>query len=127
MSDVSGGATPAARPIGPYSPVVRAGGLLFVSGQLGLVDGELVAGGVREQLAAALANLLSVLATAGATLRDVVKCTVFLVDMADFEAMNEVYLAAFGDHRPARSAVAVAALPRGASVEIEAIAHLEVP
>jgi 2-iminobutanoate/2-iminopropanoate deaminase len=111
-------------PIGPYSPVVRAGDLLFVSGQLGLVDGQLVAGGVREQLGAAIANLRSVLATVDASLAHVVKCTVFLVDMGDFEAMNETYLAAFGSHRPARSAVAVAALPRGAQVEIEAIAHL---
>ncbi|MGD9796664.1 MAG: RidA family protein [Acidimicrobiia bacterium] len=112
-----------AHPIGPYTPVVRAGDLLFVSGQLGLVDGELVAGGVREQAAAALANLSTVLGTAGASLRDVVKATVFLVDMADFEAMNEVYLEAFGDHRPARSSIGVAALPRGAVVEIEAVAH----
>jgi 2-iminobutanoate/2-iminopropanoate deaminase len=103
---------------------VRAGDLLFVSGQLGLVDGQLVVGGVREQLSVAIANLRSVLASVEATLEDVVKCTVFLVEMGDFEAMNETYLAAFGSHRPARSAVAVAALPRGAQVEIEAIAHL---
>jgi 2-iminobutanoate/2-iminopropanoate deaminase len=116
--------SPTPAPIGPYTPVVRAGDLLFVSGQLGLVDGQLVAGGVRGQLAAALDNLRAVLASVGASLGDVVKCTVFLVDMAEFEAMNETYLAGFGSHRPARSAVAVAALPRGAQVEIEAIAHL---
>lgn len=110
-------------PIGPYTPVVRAGDLLFVSGQLGLVSGELVVGGVRAEAGVALDNLRAVLATAGASLDDVVKCTVFLVDMADFEVMNEAYLAAFGAHRPARSAVAVAALPRGAAIEVEAVAH----
>jgi 2-iminobutanoate/2-iminopropanoate deaminase len=114
------GASP---PIGPYSPVVRAGELLFVSGQLGTVAGEL-ADGVSAQVTAALANLTALLAGAGSSLDQVVKTTVFLVDMADFEVMNAAYLAAFGDHRPARSAVAVAALPRGARVEIEAIAHL---
>ncbi|HEY2330910.1 MAG TPA: Rid family detoxifying hydrolase [Acidimicrobiales bacterium] len=113
----------APRPIGPYRPVVRAGELLFVSGQLGTVDGEL-ADGLAAQVTAALANLSAVLAGAGANLAQVVKTTVFLVDMADFEAMNEAYLVGFGDHRPARSAVAVAALPRGARVEIEAVAHL---
>jgi 2-iminobutanoate/2-iminopropanoate deaminase len=110
-------------PIGPYSPVVRAGELLFVSGQLGTVAGEL-ADGVSAQVTAALANLTAVLAGAGSSLDRVVKTTVFLVDMADFEVMNAAYLAGFGDHRPARSAVAVAALPRGAQVEIEAIARL---
>jgi 2-iminobutanoate/2-iminopropanoate deaminase len=103
--------------------VVGAGELLFVSGQLGTVDGEL-ADGLAAQVTAALANLSAVLAGAGANLAQVVKTTVFLVDMADFEAMNEAYLVGFGDHRPARSAVAVAALPRGARVEIEAVAHL---
>jgi 2-iminobutanoate/2-iminopropanoate deaminase len=111
-------------PIGPYTPVMRAGDLLFVSGQLGTVDGELVAGGVDAQLVAALANLRSVLASAGARLDQVVKTTVFLVDMADFGVMNDAYMVGFGAHRPARSAVAVAALPRGALVEIEAVAYI---
>jgi 2-iminobutanoate/2-iminopropanoate deaminase len=111
-------------PIGPYTPVVRAGDLLFVSGQLGTVDGELVGGGVGPQVKAVLANLSIVLASAGATLDRVVKTTVFLTDMADFEEMNAAYLVGFGAHRPARSAVAVVALPRGAQVEIEAVAHL---
>jgi 2-iminobutanoate/2-iminopropanoate deaminase len=111
-------------PIGPYTPVVRAGDLLFVSGQLGTVDGELVAGGVGPQVTAALANLAAVLGSAGATLELVVKATVFLTDMADFDEMNAAYLAGFGTHRPARSAVAVVALPRGARVEIEAVAHI---
>lgn len=110
-------------PIGPYTPVVRAGDLLFVSGQLGLVDGSIVPGGVGPQVTAVVANLAAVLASAGATLDQVVKTTVFLTDMADFEEMNAAYLAAFGSHRPARSAVAVVALPRGAQVEIEAIAR----
>jgi 2-iminobutanoate/2-iminopropanoate deaminase len=126
MSDTgpaaAGGGVPA--PIGPYTPIVRAGDLLFVSGQLGTVDGELVAGGVGAQVTAVLANLGNVLASAGAALDDVVKTTVFLTDMADFDEMNTAYLAGFGDHRPARSAVGVVALPRGASVEIEAVAHL---
>ena len=115
---------PGPAPIGPYTPVVRAGDLLFVSGQLGTVDGALVAGGVGPQVTAVLANLAAVLGSAGATLDQVVKTTVFLTDMADYEAMNAAYLAGFGTHRPARSAVAVVALPRGAQVEIEAVAHL---
>lgn len=108
------------RPVGPYTPVVRAGGWLVVSGQIGLRDGSLVAGGVPEQLTQAIANLSSLLEAEGATLADVAKATVFLADIADYAAMNETYVAAFGDHRPARSAVAVAALPLGAAVEIEA-------
>jgi 2-iminobutanoate/2-iminopropanoate deaminase len=115
---------PGPAPIGPYTPVVRAGDLLFVSGQLGTVDGELVAGGVGPQVTAAFANLALVLASVGTTLDRVVKTTVFLTDMGDFEEMNAAYLTGFGAHRPARSAVAVVALPRGARVEIEAVAHL---
>ncbi len=113
---------PEPAPIGPYSPVVRAGDLLFCSGQLGLRDGNLVEGGVHDELVQAFANLESVLASMGAELSDVVKTTVFLVDIGDFESMNETYLSCFGGHRPARSAFAVDRLPRGASVEIEAIA-----
>ncbi len=111
-------------PVGPYSPVVRAGDWVIASGQVGIADGALVAGGLRAELAQALTNLEGVLAREGATLADVAKTTVFLVDMADYADMNEVYIARFGDHRPARSAVAVAALPIGARVEIEAWAHL---
>jgi len=113
---------PEPAPIGPYSPVVRAGDLLFCSGQLGLSDGTLVSGGVQGELIQAFSNLESVLISKGATLSDVVKTTVFLIDIGDFELMNETYLSCFGDHRPARSAFAVDKLPRGASVEIEAIA-----
>lgn len=115
MSDAS-----PSRPVGPYSPVVRAGEWLIVSGQLGLRDGSLVAGGVEAQLSQAIANLSTLLAAEGAGLASVVKTTVFLTDIADYAAMNSAYSAAFGEHRPARSAVAVAALPLGGSVEIEA-------
>ncbi|HEU5304559.1 MAG TPA: RidA family protein [Gemmatimonadales bacterium] len=110
--------------IGPYSQAIRANGLLFTAGQVALdpATGELVAGGIAEQTARALENLRAVLAAAGSDFSRVVKTTVFLVDMADFSAMNEVYGRAFGGHRPARSTVAVAALPRGARVEIEIIA-----
>ncbi len=110
--------------IGPYSQGVRANGFLFTAGQVALDPGtgELVAGGIAEQTARTLQNLLAVLGAAGSDFSQVVKTTVFLVDMAEFTAMNEVYARAFGDHRPARSTVAVAALPRGARVEIEVIA-----
>jgi 2-iminobutanoate/2-iminopropanoate deaminase len=119
---ISTGGAP--RAIGPYSQAVSANGFLFTAGQVALdpATGELVAGGIAEQTKRALENLGAVLAAAGASFSDVVKTTVFLVDMADFAAMNEVYGRAFGNHRPARSTVAVAALPRGATVEIEVIA-----
>lgn len=108
------------RPVGPYTPIVRAGGWLICSGQVGLSGGAIVEGGVEAQLKQALTNMAELLRSEGAELSDVVKTTVFLVDMADYAAMNETYVAAFGDHRPARSAVAVAALPLGARVEVEA-------
>ena len=109
-------------PIGPYRPVVRAGKWLAVSGQIGLSDGSL-ADGVESQTSQALANLASVLATEGATLADVIKTTVYLRDMGDFDAMNRVYAGVFGDHRPARATVAVAGLPLGAVVEVDAWAY----
>jgi 2-iminobutanoate/2-iminopropanoate deaminase len=114
----------APKAIGPYSQAVRANGFLFTAGQVALDPrtGELVAGGIAEQTTRAMENLKAILAAAGINFSRVVKTTVFLVDMADFTAMNEVYARAFGDHRPARSTVAVAALPRGARVEIEVIA-----
>jgi 2-iminobutanoate/2-iminopropanoate deaminase len=116
--------TGAPRAIGPYSQAVSVNGFIFTAGQVALdpATGELVAGGIAEQTARAMENLRSVLTAAGTSLDQVVKTTVFLVDMADFTAMNEVYGRAFGNHRPARSTVAVAALPRGARVEIEVIA-----
>jgi 2-iminobutanoate/2-iminopropanoate deaminase len=110
--------------VGPYTPIVRAGEWLVVSGQVGVDDGKLVDGGVAEQLEQALANLRGLLEREGATLSDVVKTTVFLRHMSDYAVMNEVYIAAFGDHRPARSAIGVADLPIGALVEVEAWAHV---
>ena len=116
--------TGAPQAIGPYSQAVSIDGLLFTAGQVALdpATGQLVAGGIADQTARALENLRAVLAAAGSNFSQVVKTTVFLVDMADFAAMNEVYGRVFGDHRPARSTVAVAGLPRGALVEIEVIA-----
>ncbi len=108
----------------PYTPLVRAGDWLVCSGQLGLLHGALVEGGAGSQLTQAIANLESLLTGAGASLASVVKTTVFLTDMADYGTVNEVYMAGFGDHRPARSAVAVAALPMGGLVEIEAWARV---
>ena len=110
-------------PVGPYSPIVRAGEFLICSGQIGIADGALVHGGVVAQFRQAVANAEEVLATEGAGLADVVKATVFLADMDDFAAMNEAYVECFGDNRPARSAVGVAALPLGALVEIELWAY----
>jgi 2-iminobutanoate/2-iminopropanoate deaminase len=114
-------------PIGPYTPIVRAGEWLVCSGQLGLRDGAIVDGGVRDQTRQAIANLAALLAGEGASLADVVKTTVFLAHISDFALVNEVYLEGFGDHRPARSAIAVAALPMGGLVEIEAWARVGAP
>ena len=111
------------KPLGPYTPVVRAGDFLFVSGQVGMVDGAVVDGGVTGQTAQVVSNLAARLTEAGAELTDVVKTTCFLTDMATFAEFNDAYIAAFGDHRPARSTVEVSALPGGVNVEIEAIAH----
>jgi 2-iminobutanoate/2-iminopropanoate deaminase len=99
---------------------VRAGGFVIVSGQIGLRDGALVGGGVAAQLDQAVANLAAILFEEGLTLDDVRKTTVFLADIADYDAMNAAYLELFQPLRPARSAVGVAGLPRGALVEIEA-------
>jgi 2-iminobutanoate/2-iminopropanoate deaminase len=114
----------APKAIGPYSQAISANGFLFTAGQVALdpSTGELVTGGIAEQTTRALDNLRAVLKAAGSGLNQVVKTTVFLVDMADFSEMNEVYGRVFGAHRPARSTVAVAALPKGARVEIEVIA-----
>lgn len=109
-------------PVGPYTPIVRGGDLLFTAGQVGITADGLVPGGLEAELRQVFVNLRSVLSSAGASLADVVKTTVFLVDMDDYARMNEIYMEEFGDHRPARSAVAVAELPIGARVEIEAIA-----
>jgi len=111
------------KPLGPYTPIVRAGDWLIVSGQLGLRDGALVEGGVSAQTAQAVENLKGQLASMGATIDDVAKTLCFLIDMNDFAAFNEAYVAGFGDHRPARSTIGVAALPAGGAVEIEAWAY----
>ena len=110
---------------GPYSPAVRAGDWLSLAGQVGLdpATGKLAGDDVATQARQVLANITAVLGDCGATLSDVAKTTVFLVDMGDFAAMNEVYAEAFAGHRPARSTIAVAALPAGARVEIEVWAH----
>jgi 2-iminobutanoate/2-iminopropanoate deaminase len=104
--------------------VVRSGEWLVVSGQVGIADGKLVGGGVQAELRQALSNLAALLEGEGASLADVVKTTVFLRHIDDYGVMNEVYVDAFGDHRPARSAVAVAGLPLGALVEVEAWARV---
>jgi 2-iminobutanoate/2-iminopropanoate deaminase len=109
-----------AKPVGPYTPVVRAGDWLVVSGQVGVANGQMIMGGTAAELRQAIANLETQLATEGAGLTDVVKTTVFLRHMSDYKVMNEVYIEGFGDHRPARSAVGIAELPLGALVEIEA-------
>jgi 2-iminobutanoate/2-iminopropanoate deaminase len=111
-------------PVGPYTPAVRAGEWLVVSGQVGVLDGRLVSGGFEAELEQAMKNLTGHLEANGATLTDVVKTTVFLRHISDYAQMNDSYTAALGDHRPARSAVAVAELPLGALVEVEAWAWL---
>ena len=114
----------APKPLGPYTPVVRAGDFLIVSGQVGMADGATVEGGVAGQTTQVIANIEAQLATMGATLGDVVKTTCFLTDMDHFATFNEAYMEAFGDHRPARSTVGVAALPAPQFVvEIEAMAY----
>jgi len=110
------------KPVGPYTPVVRSGDVLYVSGQVGIADGALVAGGLDAEVVQAMANLKSQLEANGSELTDLIKTTLFLVDMDDYARVNELYVEALGDHRPARSCVAVAALPIRASFEIEAIA-----
>lgn len=107
-------------PVGPYTPAVRAGDWLVTSGQIGLREGKLVSGDTVDQLEQAIDNLRALLAQHGASLGDVVKTTVYLRHMSDYPRMNEAYMAAFGDHRPARSAIGVAELPLNALVEIEA-------
>ena len=110
--------------IGPYSQAVVAGGLVFVSGQIPIdpATGEFIPGGIAEQTVQVLRNVSKVLEAAGTGLERVVRTTVFLADMNDFAAMNEVYASFFPDSPPARSTVQAAGLPRGARVEIDAIA-----
>ena len=111
--------------IGPYSQAVRAGGAVFVSGQLPLhPETGKIAADITGQATQALANLRAVLKAAGCEMRDVVKTTIYLSDLEDFDAVNKVYADFFADIYPARAAVGVAALPKGARVEIDAIAVL---
>jgi 2-iminobutanoate/2-iminopropanoate deaminase len=111
------------KPLGPYTPAVRAGDWIIVSGQLGMKDGALVPGGVGAQTAQAVENLKVLLASMGADIDDVAKTLCFLTDVDTFATFNEAYVAGFGNSRPARSTVGVAALPGGAVVEIEAWAY----
>ncbi len=112
--------------IGPYSQAVVAGGFVFLSGQIPLdpATGKVVEGDIKVQTERVLQNLAAVLEAAGTSFRHVVKTTVFLHEMNDFAGMNEVYGVAFGDHRPARSTVAVKTLPRNVLVEIDVIAQV---
>ena len=112
--------------IGPYAQAVAVGGWLYTSGQIGLdpASGELAPGGFEAQARQALANLRAVLAAAGCGFPDVVKATVYVTDLADFPKLNALYGAAMGDHRPARSTVQAAALPKGALVEIDFVARI---
>lgn len=122
MKVISTDKVPAA--IGPYSQAIAFNGLLFCSGQIALdpATGEFRSGTVEDETKQVLENLKGLLESAETGLDQVVKCTIFLVDMADFAAVNQVYGQFFNNNKPARSTVAVAALPRGAKVEIEAVA-----
>lgn len=115
--------------IGPYSQAIQKGDFLFASGQLGIdpVTGEFVAGGVKEQTVQVFKNITAILTEAGYTMSEVLKTTVFLADMADFAAMNEIYATQFESDFPARSTVAVKTLPRNGLVEIEIIAAHKLP
>ena len=127
MSDIKSVDTRhAPQAIGPYSQAVVAGGFLFASGQIALDPGtmQVVEGDIGAQTERVLQNIAAVLEEAGSSFRHVVKTTVFLASMDDFAGMNEVYAQAFGDHRPARSTVAVKTLPRSVLVEIDVIAQL---
>lgn len=116
----------APKAIGPYSQAIVVGGMVYTAGQIALDPAtmEVIEGDVAQQTERVMQNLAAVLEAAGASLQTVVKTTVFLADMADFGAMNEVYGRHFGDHRPARSTVQAAGLPRNVKVEIEVVAAL---
>ena len=114
------------KPIGPYSPILQAGEWFITSGQIGLHDGQLVSGGLESELIQTFKNLKALLALEGLTLQNIVKTTVYLTDMNDYQLMNTIYMQEFGSHRPTRSAVAVTALPLGAVVEIEAWARIDI-
>lgn len=124
MKVVSTHKAPAA--VGPYSQAIRAGDFLFVSGQIPLVPetGLLVSEQIAEQTEQVMKNLQAVCQAGEGGLNKVTKCTIFLTDLAHFQTVNEIYAKYFGEHKPARSTIQVAALPRGAAVEIEAIMYL---
>ncbi|HZF11147.1 MAG TPA: RidA family protein [Thermoanaerobaculia bacterium] len=115
----------APRAIGPYSQAVSVDGWLYTSGQVGIdpATGDLVPGGFEAQARQVFENLRQVLASAGCTFADVVKATVYVADLADFPKLNEIYAEAMGSHRPARSTVQVAGLPKAARVEIDLVAR----
>ena len=110
--------------IGPYSQAVAADGRIWISGQIGLApdSGRLVPGGVEAEARQALCNLAEILEAAGSSPRRVVKTTIYLIEMGDFEVVNRVYAETFGEHPPARACVEVAGLPKGARVEVDAVA-----
>lgn len=111
--------------IGPYSQAVRAGNLIYTSGQIALSpDGSFIGGDIIAQAKQALENLKNILEFSSSSMSDVIKTTVFLVDMQDFEALNKIYAQYFGDHKPARSTIAVKKLPKNALVEIECVAEV---
>ena len=116
----------APKAVGPYSQAVVSGGVLYASGQIGLVpaQGKLVADDVQSQAGQVTKNLSAVLNEAGGSLTDILKVNIFLTDMADFPLVNEIYAAWLGEHRPARATVAVAALPLGAKVEMDLVARI---
>ncbi len=122
MKELSTKNAPAA--IGPYSQGIESNGFVYVSGQLPIdpATGQFAEGGIQAEARQSLTNIKNILAEAGLTMRDVVKVTVLLSDINDFAAVNEIYAEFFEDPYPARSAFAVAALPKGANIEIEAIA-----
>lgn len=115
----------APRPVGPYSHAIKAGNFVFLSGQIGIdpETGQLVSDDIRVQTAMALENVKAILSEAGCSVESIVKTTVYLANMKYFDSMNEIYAKFFGSHRPARSCVAVAMLPKNALVEIEVIAY----
>lgn len=112
--------------IGPYSQGVKAGNMLFVSGQIPLVPEtmEIIEGGITAQARQALNNMVNVVIAAGGTVNDIVKVNVYITDMASFGAINEVYAEIMGEHRPARAVVEVSALPKGVDFESECVAYL---
>jgi len=113
--------------IGPYSQAVKAGNLLFVSGQLPLdpKTGQLIEGDIQKKTATVIENIRAILEESGSNLKSVLKATIFLIDISDFSAVNDIYSRYFADSLPARSAVQVAALPKGADIEMEVIALAE--